>query len=175
MNNIKFFTLVIVGVLFGTAFTSAFNAANAQAVYELKLSAPPLLQKGRELLREGDSLQAQKVYKQALKNKLTEIQTAKAHNGLCVAFIMEEVWQSALEHCNKAIQIYPSNWRFYNNRGNIFLETGMLKKAISEYEKGLKHSPSSDIIKNNLKLAQTRLNGQTPSGNLEKTKRTTNI
>jgi exonuclease VII small subunit len=33
----------------------------------------------------------------------------------------------------------------------------MLKKAISEYERGLKLSPSSDILKKNLDLAQARL------------------
>lgn len=167
---IGMFSAILVAV-----YTANYNPSSAQSIFELKFSSPQLLQKGRALLEEGDSLGAKKIYERALKTDLTGLQTARAHNGLCVAFIMEEIWQTALDHCNKAIRIYPQNWRFYNNRGNIFLETGMLKEAISEYEKGLKFSPKSDIIKNNLSLAQTRLNSHSEKSNDSKKKGTTNI
>ncbi|UTW55294.1 tetratricopeptide repeat protein [Kordiimonas sp. SCSIO 12610] len=168
-------SVMLLTAVFLISFDSIQNPASAQAVYELKFNSPQLLQKGQQLLKEGDTVGAQRVYKKVLKSNLTTFQTARAHNGLCVAFIIEEVWQTALEHCDKAIRIYPQNWRFYNNRGNIFLETGMLKQAISEYEKGLKFSPRSNIIKNNLDIAQARLSAQLNSDNLEKQKSTTNI
>lgn len=167
--------LIMLSVVLLASFDLTKAAVSAQAVFELQFSSPELLRKGQKLLRAGDSLGAQRVYKKVLKSNLTDFQTARAHNGLCVAFIIEEIWQTALEHCNKAIRIYPQNWRFYNNRGNIFLETGMLEQAISEYEKGLKFSPRSDIIKNNLSIAQTRLNDQLSTNKLEKKKSTTNI
>ena len=107
-------------------FSLPHSSVQAQAVHELKFSTPQLLQRGHELLSEGDNLEAKKVYQKALKQNLTNSQTANAHNGLCVVYIMEEVWESAMDQCNRAIRLYPQNWRFYNNRGNIFLETGML-------------------------------------------------
>lgn len=154
--NIDIF-LILVAAFTLSVLSPSFSSVQAQAVYELKFSTPQLLQKGHELLNEGDNIEAKKVYEKALKQDLTDSQTANAHNGLCVVYIMEEIWETAMDHCNRAIRLYPQNWRFYNNRGNIFLETGMLEKAISEYERGLKLSPSSDILKKNLDLAQARL------------------
>lgn len=136
----------------------ASSLANAYT-YHIVLKTSDLLKKGRELIQIGESVEARHAFSVALKRQLTDWQRARAHNGVCVSYIMEEGWSDALEHCNAAIRIVPNNWRFYNNRGNIFLETGDIAKAMEEYQRGLEMAPRSLIIKRNMELAEVRATG----------------
>jgi Flp pilus assembly protein TadD len=135
------------------------SGAASAYTYSIMLKTSDLLKKGRELIQMGDATEARSAFKVALARDLTDRQRARAHNGVCVSFIMEEAWADALEHCNAAIRIVPNNWRFYNNRGNIFLETGDVARALKEYERGLEMAPQSYVIKQNIELAEVRAAG----------------
>jgi len=136
----------------------ASSLANAYT-YHIVLKTSDLLKKGRELIQTGESVEARQAFTVALKRNLTDWQRARAHNGVCVSYIMEEEWSDALEHCNAAIRIVPNNWRFYNNRGNIYLETGEIARAMEEYRRGLDMAPASLVIKRNMELAEVRATG----------------
>jgi len=141
-------------------FCAVMIAGTASAyTYSIVLKASDLLRKGRELIQVGEAVEARKAFSVALERNLTSWQRARVHNGMCVSFIMEEAWSDALEHCDAAIRIVPNNWRFYNNRGNIYLETGDVARAIEEYERGLSMAPRSFIIKRNMELAEVRASG----------------
>jgi len=167
-------TAIIIFALSLDAGLSSSKDVNAQGL-ELVLRTPPFIQKGRALIQEGKAEEAQDIYREALKRDLTDHQTAEAHNGLCVAYIMDETWESALNHCNQAIKIRPNNWRYYNNRGNVFYETGSYDRAIEEYERGLKMAPNSRIMQGNLELALNQKRQFDTSKNTDDSSPTRNI
>lgn len=138
----------------------ALSGVASAYTYSIVLKASELLKSGREMIQIGDTEQARAAFSVALKKRdLTGWQKARAHNGMCVAYIMDEAWSDALEHCNAAIRIVPNNWRFYNNRGNIYLETGEIGMAMEEYERGLAMAPKSYVIRRNMELAEVRAQG----------------
>jgi tetratricopeptide (TPR) repeat protein len=142
--------------LLATVAALAISGMANAYTYNIVLKASDLLKKGREMIQVGNTEQAREIFTAALDRDLTDWQRARAHNGMCVALIMEEAWTDALDHCNTAIRIVPNNWRFYNNRGNIYLETGEIDMALEEYRRGLAMAPESYVIKRNIELADLR-------------------
>ena len=147
---------LLVLVLF---LTAGAHASGSQPKLEIVLQASASLQRGNDLVLLGRPSEAREFFAMALGTDLTDFQRAKAHNGICVTHIMEEQWAEAMEHCNQAIRIVPTNWRFYNNRGNIYLETGEIDRAMAEYDRGLRLAPKSLIIQGNMELAEGRAEG----------------
>ncbi|WP_262692614.1 tetratricopeptide repeat protein [Kordiimonas aestuarii] len=153
--------VIALACVLGTAFSVSADRFSSDAMPKLEiiLRASENLKRGNELIIRGDAIAAREVYARALRGTLTMQQRARAHNGLCVSYIMEEEWVDALKQCNTAISIAPNNWRFYNNRGNIFLETGEIGRAQEEYARGLELAPSSVVIQRNIELAEGRAQG----------------
>lgn len=148
------------------AITTAITTA-AALVLTAPLSANPnhvivlqpseLIQRGNSLIQAGELDEAKVFLKRALTSGLTERQTANAHNSLCVAFIKEEHWRKAMNHCDAAIELVGYNWRFFNNRGNIYLGLGQPELALREYSQGLKISPNAGTLLSNMRLAENQL------------------
>ena len=153
--------ILALACLLGVALPASADRSETDSMPKLEiiLRASEFLRKGNELVIRGDAVGAREEYARALKGDLTVHQRARAYNGLCVTHIMEEEWSDALKQCNTAIRIAPNNWRFYNNRGNIFLETGEIDRAQEEYARGLELAPNSIVIRNNIKLADGRARG----------------
>ncbi|WP_417462727.1 tetratricopeptide repeat protein [Kordiimonas sp.] len=144
-------------------FTSVANAdkptSESAMKFEVLMRASTSLERAHGLILTGDSAGARKIYLRTLNNDLTTMQAARVHNGLCVTYIMDEEWENAMKHCDAAIRIVPNNWRFYNNRGNIYLETGDFDRAYEQYKEGLRFAPKSMIIQHNIDLADGRRSG----------------
>lgn len=64
---------------------------------------------------------------------------------------------TALESINRAIELDDQNADYYNARGNIYLNTGDLKKAIAEYDRALELDPH--LAKAYRNRAQARMSG----------------
>lgn len=146
-----------VSKVIATAALAVLVAQSAAAnvyTYELRPSAG--LDRGTELLQTGNVEDAQRHYMQVLSGNPTPRQAARAYNGLCVSNIMTGEWASALEQCNQAIRVDPANWRYYNNRGNIYLEVGDFAKARAEYKRALDLAPQSITVQRNLELTDYR-------------------
>jgi len=47
-----------------------------------------------------------------------------------------------------------SNWRFYNNRGNIYLGLGKLDMAMENYRRGLRIAPQSKTLATNIAILE---------------------
>ncbi|WP_417456517.1 tetratricopeptide repeat protein [Kordiimonas sp.] len=153
-------------VLFAACALGFATAANADRLdsgsamkFEIVMRASESLARAHDLILTGDSAGARKIYERTLDNNLTTMQLARVHNGLCVTYIMDEEWESAMKHCDNAIRIVPNNWRFYNNRGNIYLETGDFDRAYEQYKEGLRFAPRSMVIQHNIDLADGRRAG----------------
>lgn len=146
--------------LFAAAFCTSlatFSGASAESTQVIVLQPSELIYRGNSLIRSGEISRAKKVLEKALKSKLTSTQTANAHNSMCVAYIREEHWRKAMDHCNAAIKLVSYNWRFYNNRGNIYLGLGQADLALDEYGAGLKIAPKSKTLLSNAQLAENQL------------------
>ncbi len=53
---------------------------------------------------------------------------------------------SALMKYNKAILNNPHDYRAYNNRGNLYLQMGNYKRAISDYNKAIEENPEFALV-----------------------------
>jgi tetratricopeptide (TPR) repeat protein len=136
---------------------SAFVSSAASAIQtEIVIQQSELLRQGNTYLEKGEIDKAKKSLMRALKSNLTDRQRATTMNSLCVAHLKEESWRKAEKFCDKAIEIFPVDWRYYNNRGNVYLGLGKIKAAIEQYEKGLDLAPNSSVITSNIELANAR-------------------
>jgi len=62
-----------------------------------------------------------------------------------------EPWQlqTAIEDCDKAIELNPKYAEAYNNRGNGYASLGNYKRAIEDYNKALEINPKYPVAYNN--------------------------
>jgi tetratricopeptide (TPR) repeat protein len=64
----------------------------------------------------------------------------------------EHRWTEAIEHLSRAIRLKPDFVPALVNRGNIYLETGDLDRARTDYENALNLEPDDPFARNNLGL-----------------------
>lgn len=123
---------------------------------EIVLQPSDLLRRGNDLIEVGDIEEAKKALSRALETNLTVRQRANTHNSLCVANIKEEAWDEAMKHCNAAINLTRTNWRFFNNRGNVYLGLGQLDLAMENYQRGLRIAPKSKALETNIAILEQK-------------------
>lgn len=141
-------TLATLALILGTSIGAGANT------FEIVLQPSELLRQGNSYLSQGDLEKAKLILGRALESNLTNAQLANVHNSLCVAHIKEEDWSNAMGHCDSAIARIPTNWRFHNNRGNIYFGLGNYSEALNSYEKGREIAPKSLTIAENIKMLQ---------------------
>lgn len=142
-------TLTSCVIALGVSLPSAANT------FEIVLQPSSLLNKANDYLQVGDTEKAKLALERALETNLTDRQLANAHNSLCVAHIKEESWAIAMDHCDTAIKIVPTNWRFHNNLGNVQFGMGNYGKALRSYNKGLKIAPRSTTLATNIEMLES--------------------
>ena len=123
-------------------------------VVEIILQPSDLIRRGNSYIEAGEIEKAKEALSRALKSSLTSRQRANAHNSLCVANIKEEAWDAAMLQCDAAIEIAPTNWRFFNNRGNVYLGLGQLEQARKNYHRGLHIAPKSKTLATNVAILE---------------------
>lgn len=88
-----------------------------------------------------------------------------AYNNLCIGLTGMGKFDDAMEACNKAIELRPRQWSFYNNRGNIHYYRGEFDRALAEYYKALTFSPNDDVLLQNIALSLKVRKSRTPARN----------
>lgn len=124
---------------------------------EIILQPSDLIRRGNAHIETGDLEKAKEALSRALETNLTSRQRANAHNSMCVANIKEEAWEEAMMHCNAAIKLTRTNWRFFNNRGNIYLGLGQLDLAMENYQRGLRIAPKSKTLAINIEILEQKV------------------
>ncbi len=140
-------------LIVGCLLVGLAHAAAADVV-EIILQPSDLIRRGNSHIESGEIEKAKETLSRALRSSLTSLQRANAHNSLCVANIKEEAWDEAMRQCNAAIAITPSNWRFFNNRGNVYLGLGQLDLARENYQRGLRIAPKSKTLATNVAILE---------------------
>lgn len=137
------------------ALTLSISVPSVANTFEIVLQPSSLLNKANDYLQVGDTEKAKLALERALETNLTDRQLANAHNSLCVAHIKEESWSIAMSHCDTAIKIVPTNWRFHNNLGNVQFGLGNYDLAMASYSKGLKIAPRSTTLATNIEMLES--------------------
>ena|SRR5690554_526751 len=59
-------------------------------------------------------------------------------------------YEKALKLYNKQLNTFPSDYRAYNNRGNLFVDNGEVEKGMQDYEKALSIDSSVRLVRYNI-------------------------
>lgn len=113
---------------------------------------------GREDWREAANL-AEKAIRSG---DLTLDNLPPAYNNLCIALTGERKFSEAIEACDKAVNLRPRQWSFYNNRANIFFYQGNFDRALAEYYKAMAFNSDGSVLMHNIgvTLEYRKLRGQ---------------
>jgi tetratricopeptide (TPR) repeat protein len=87
-----------------------------------------------------------------------------AYNNLCIGLTGQRKFDEAIAACNKAVDLRPREWKFYNNRANIFFYLGQFDRALAEYYKAMTFSPGDNVLMTNIgiSLKYRRVYGSSP-------------
>jgi len=75
-----------------------------------------------------------------------------AYNNLCIGYTGLRKFDAAITACNKAVELRPRQWSFYNNRANIYFYLGQFDKALAEYYKAMTFNGGSTVLMSNIGL-----------------------
>lgn len=91
--------------------------------------------------------------KEALRSgELMPTNVPAAYNNYCIGLTGLGRYDEAMDACNKAIEMRPRSWAFYNNRANIHFYRGEFDRALAEYYKAMTFSPGDDVLLTNISL-----------------------
>ncbi len=76
-----------------------------------------------------------------------------AHNNLGDVLIKKKQWNEAVEHLQKAIQIFPDYPEANNNLGFALASNGKWAEAVASYQTALKFRPNYPKARNNLGIS----------------------
>ncbi len=137
------FSLVTAGALFGAAMASAAEdprratRSGPRSSAVIWLAQSQLVRDAIVALHEDNLEEAIALSEEALHLPLTPEDEVSALNNLCVAYMHVREYDKALEKCLRLTARAKSNWRSFNNRGNLFLQTGRIEQALSDYQQSL--------------------------------------
>ena len=89
-----------------------------------------------------------------LKDATDPFETAAAHSNLCGGYALLHEWTEALEHCNTAIALDPSNWHSFNNRAAVYAARGQYALALADLRSGLELAPQSSTLLKSLSVVE---------------------
>lgn len=114
-----------------------------------------LFSKGVKAIQAKDFKKAVEIYDTILKKYSRSF--AWAYSNKAYAHKRLKQWPQAMEALNQAILEDPRYANAYDLRGQIFLQAGEPKRALSDFEMALKYSPKSAAVWNNKGLAHGAL------------------
>jgi tetratricopeptide (TPR) repeat protein len=112
-----------------------------------------LVRRGRAL-EEGRAADGIQLTLTGLKDAADPLETAAAHSNLCGGYALLRQWAEALEHCNTAISLDPTNWHSYNNRAAVFAARGQYALALADLRFGLELAPQSGTLLKSLSVVE---------------------
>ena len=95
---------------------------------------------------------------------ITPMNMAAAYNNLCIGLTGQHKFDEAIDACNRALNFQPREWKFYNNRANVYFYLGEFDRALAEYYKAMTFSHGDSILMTNIgiTLKHRRVFGSNP-------------
>ena len=144
------FAVVVLGALMGISTPATAETARTTIWFS---SSEDVL-RGAYMVHEGKTMQGMQILHEALGNELTFYDRASAHTNLCAAYLDLKLYDTALDHCSRAISLKPMMWQALNNLAVAHHSLGNYDEAIGYYRKALKHSPDDEVLASNLAISQ---------------------
>lgn len=137
------------------ASAALFAATPAQAVGQQTTWQRPagLVTAGAEAIENGRTDRGIELTERAMKRRLSKRDRATALSNLCAGYAAKRDVERALPACDQAVGAGETDWRAFNNRGNVHLIRGAYDQAIDDYRRAIKLDPNAGVVLHNLDLA----------------------
>ncbi|XP_031214725.1 sperm-associated antigen 1 [Mastomys coucha] len=119
--------------------------------------------KGNEAFYSGDFEEAAMYYTRSL----SVLPTATAYNNRAQAEIKLQRWSSALEDCEKALELEPGNIKALLRRATVYKHQNKLQEAVDDLRKVLQAEPDHDLAKKTLSEVERDLKNSEPASELQ--------
>ncbi|KFP07678.1 Sperm-associated antigen 1, partial [Calypte anna] len=120
-------------------------------------------EKGNEAFAIGDYVEAVTYYTRSI----SVMPTAAAYNNKAQAEIKLQDWDSALQDCEKVLEMEPGNVKALIRRASVHNQLQNYQTAIEDLKEVLCVEPENTIAKKNLLEIEKKLNGLKPESETE--------
>lgn len=137
----------------------ALTAMSAQAETHRMGQSDALVSQVRAL-KAGQLDKAIRIGTRALQKSQMDSVAALLEANLCLAFHLKGDQDTAIAHCDQALELNPVSWQARLNRGNAYYAAGRYEMAVADYEKAMARVPGNDALAANLEMARAMLPAQ---------------
>ena len=136
----------------GVMLTAAVEIAPASAQQQFGAGNQLVNESAYAISRER-WYEAANLAEEALRSgELTLENIPSAYNNLCVALTGQRQFVKAIDACDKAVDLRPGQWSFYNSRANIDFYQGNFDRALAEYYKAMTFNSGGSVLMHNISL-----------------------
>ncbi len=107
----------------------------------------PFLYDGAHALMANDAEEGVRLTLIGLKMAQGNRELSTAHSNLCAGFLLLGQAETALEHCDQALEIDATQWRTYNNRALVYLRLERFDESEADIKAGQELNPRSEKLK----------------------------
>lgn len=105
------------------------------------------LYEGANALLAGDGEEGVRLTLLGLQSAQGNRETKTGHANLCAGYLMIDLPEEALLHCNWVLDRDQSHWRTYNNRALVYLRLERFEESEEDIRKGQALKPGSTKLK----------------------------
>lgn len=102
---------------------------------------------GAQALMAGDAEAGVRLTLSGLGMANTRKERLTAFGNLCAGYVLLDELDTALDYCNRALEISDRHWRSYSNRALIFVKKKRYSEAEADIRAGLELAPNSRQLK----------------------------
>lgn len=121
------------------------------------VGTPAGLSEGAAAISAGDYHRGVALTLQGLAEIPGSRDRAAALSNLCAGLVGLRDYPEALRRCDQSLALNDTNWRTWNNRAAALLGLGLVRRAITDAERGLAINPESETLQLTLRIARSRL------------------
>ncbi len=121
------------------------------------VGTPAGLTEGAAAISAGDYRRGVDLTLQGLADVPGPRDRAAALSNLCAGLVGLREYAEALSRCDQSLALNDSNWRTWNNRAAALLGLGLIRRAITDVERGLAINPDAETLQLTLRIARSRL------------------
>jgi tetratricopeptide (TPR) repeat protein len=125
----------------------AGTAAYAQEARTVVGPSNVWLAEGASALLAGDAEEGIRLTNIGLKSAMGKRDKVAGLSNLCAGYAMLQLWQTALNYCDQAIELNDKHWRAYSNRALVYIKLNRYRDAEADIVKGEQLAPNSETVK----------------------------
>ncbi|MEM8817537.1 MAG: tetratricopeptide repeat protein [Pseudomonadota bacterium] len=118
---------------------------------------------GAAALRAGDGKEGLRLTLRGLEMATSERDRHAAWANLCAAYLILGQADDALAYCNRVLEADSGNWRAYNNRAIVYIQTERYAEAAEDIRRAEAIRPNSATLADVKRLLRDKTHPVTPS------------